>query len=107
MWEREVVCLQERLEPGLRGGAAQSRKCVITAEAAAYGANGGWSGGDTETMSPVNEPANDKHAIKNSLLFVVLDVHAQNITAITRCQKSLTDPYRLLLPLVVRDCHRG
>jgi len=48
----------------LRGRAVQSRKCGIIAEA----------------MSPMNEPTNNKHTMKNSLLFVGLDVHAQNIT---------------------------
>jgi len=28
----------------------------------------------------MNEPTNNKHTMKNSLLFIGLDVHAQNIT---------------------------
>jgi hypothetical protein len=40
----------------------QSRKCGITAEA----------------MSPLKKPANKKHTMKTPLLFVGLDVHAEN-----------------------------
>jgi transposase len=60
----KAVCLKEWPQRGLPGKAVQSRKCGITAGAA----------------SPMNEPANNKHTMKKSLLFVGLDVHAQNIT---------------------------
>ena len=58
------MCLKEWPERGIRGNAVQSHKCGITAEAA----------------SPMNELTDNKHTMKNSLLFVGLDVHAQNIT---------------------------
>lgn len=64
VWEREVVCLLERLQSGLRGRAVQSRKCGIIAEA----------------MSPMNEPIDNQHSMKNSLRLFRLDVDAQHIT---------------------------
>ena len=64
MTNEKAVCLKERPERGLLGKAEQSRQSGITAEAA----------------SPMNEPTRNKHTMKKALLFVGLDVHAQNIT---------------------------
>ena len=52
----KAVCLEEWRERGLRGTAEQSRKSGIPAK----------------TVSLMNEPANNKHARKISLLFVGL-----------------------------------
>ena len=59
------MCLPEWRSRGLRGKTVQSRiLCGSTAEAA----------------SPINEPTDNKHTMKKSLLFLGLDVHAQSIT---------------------------